>query len=501
MPIGSWEILLKEEIKKVEELIRSAHGDKARVLLAKLAQSRTLSREDRLSLAALSRRAHEPQLGVKLLYRLIHPSKDAPPSANSAEQIEYAACLIRLGSFQEARQLLEKLSKAPEALFFLAGMEMRLWNYGKAIPLLETYCRSREITDYQTLVGKTNLAVCYYYQRSNQKASVLLGEVLEKTSNDAFKLLHGIALRQLGIVKLNQGDLSESLLFFKKAKESLAASVGVDYFLCEKWEAIAKFLSGKDGSKNKAALLDLRSKAIAISHWESVRDIDFRIAVKENDQSLLLRLYFGSDTEGFKTRVKEHLVEKTLPSTYLWKISTGRGSAKQIDPLSNSEDGLKVGQKVSRLLNALTSDFYRPFSEGELIEKVFPEDFYSPIYSAPKLRQVLLRLRSWLKENKYPITIEIQDGYHRLTSKESVSLVIRQTESTSDELVRLKYVQQQVGGEFTSKDVARILGLSERGARAVLNSASKEASFQKVKRGKNFYYLVQSLETSYKKAG
>lgn len=304
-------------------------------------------------------------------------------------------------------------------------------------------------------------------------------------------LLHANALRQLGILEFNRAHWEESKLYFLQAKEVLKDSVGLDSFLCDKWVGIVdyKIHAGSRGTRER--LKSLRKEGGEWKHWESVRDIDFRLAVEEKDVRLLTHLYFGTFNERFKERVLEALGMEHLPREYKWKLGKGKGPVVVVDPFEMQSDGFKTGQATFRLLDALTSDFYRPIPIVELFERVFIGSSYSPTTSAARVNQVILRLRKIFKKKRIPLTIQIKDAEARLIAKKPVHLVVRNYGKTLDSVAtRLELIREKCSETFTSRDAAKILELSPRGTRVWLQAALNENLIERQRIGRDFQYSI-----------
>lgn len=441
-------------------------------------------------IAGLARRAYLPNLGIHILFSLVRPTGRMKREATIDEKVEYAACLFRLGACREAKAILQSLPTAHSAdiVFFTAGAEVREWNYDRAIPLWREFLVHPKANSYSRLVGKLNLAICLVFERLYPEAKGYLAEVLEESNSNEMLLLHANTLRQLGILELNRGNIAEAEDIFLQAKHLLRNSRGLDLYFCDKWIGISRFLKKPSNESAERDLLTLRKTGIEIAHWESVRDIDFRLAAEKNDKRLLEHLYFGTPFESFRRRLRRDGLINLLPPDYAWHLGGDGAPASSLDLFSDHENvsnGRKTGHLMYRLYRVLTSDFYRPFSGIELFERLFPDEKFSPRSSIVRVQQAVSRLRRILKAEKAPLLIKGKNTGFNLSASKPVKITVRLWEENKTGLnARFDLVRAKLGNEFSSSQIADLFDVTSRGAAIILKPAIEVGILERVGSGK-----------------
>lgn len=493
---------LDEKFKEIDALIRAAHWERAQKKLIVL-RRRAIKRADALTYATLCRKADLAGLGVLTLRSFLRSSSRKRVSdATSAEKTEYAACLLRLGALQEARNLLCEIKEEPSAfvLWLQASSLVKEWDYESAISYLRKYVNHPQLSSYERCIGHLNLGMCLLYEEHTKEAGSLLMAVLESEDFQKNPLIAGNTYRLLGLIEYQKAEYSLALEFFDKALKSFLPSVGLERFLVHKWISITNFAIHKGDENSTKELEEVRRQAKELRHWESLRDIDYQSAIHVYNPQKLLRIYFGTPFKHYRRKIENRFPQLEIPSSYLWRPSGGE--IKPNDPvfeLRNSD--LKPGHALFRLLGVLFSDFYRPFSLVLLFNKLFPGEFYRYESSEQKVAQTLTRGRKWLESSKLPLKIVTNKNEISLIETRAISISVTLEESEASQVeYRWKEIEKTLGKEFTAKTAAELLGVSKRTLLKTLSKGIDSGRLIRKGEGMSTVYQFAQPEAPSKKA-
>jgi hypothetical protein len=479
----------------MDEWIRSGQGDLARQGIRRLTPE-NLTRPERLQLASLARRVSLPEIGIRLLRPIVRPPGRRATQATDGERAEYAADLIRIGASTEALQLLDGVdtSRAPEALLFRAFGFIAQWNYAEAIEPLNRYVHAPALTDYQRLVGLTNLATSLFCESRHEESSRIAETLLHETEARGLSLLHGTVLELSAQNAIYASQWREAEKFLKLASGSLADSAALEAFFVRKWRAVMKLLRRGPGREALQGLDRIRTEGAKLQHWETVRDCDLFRAAATEDETQAVHLYFGTPFPGFRKRILAEFARPIeIPESYVWTgtrplDATGGVSLDLVEPDS---DGLKPGQLLHRLLLALSSDFYQPARLAALHATLFPGEHFHPVYSPGKMHQAMKRLRAFLASHAREIVLEEQFGRYRLVfgagSASALRLPLQKPGGTVDARL-LKLRVRFDDSAFSAGDAAAVLGVSPRMAVRALTSAVSTNALSRQGRGRATFY-------------
>lgn len=494
-PKSIWDsVLMKtldEIVAKIDTLIRQARSDEARALLKEL-PIREVPEDSLWRVSALARRIGLSELSIQWLRPIVRPVKKKLKEPSDEDKAEYAAALIRLGANQEANRLLNSVDKDifPEALLFLAILKMKDWDYEGARDQLRMYLL-KDLSGYEKLVGEMNLAACLLFAGPAEEAESLLKKVLAALG-DEHLLLHANSLRLLGNLALNQKKLQEALGYFQKGENLLATVGGLDHFFARKWIAIAEYLirpSHTDG------LEAIGLEAIQRGHWETIRDLDYHRALKNQDSALIRRLYFGTPFVQFRERLQRQFPNVEMGASFDLHLGVGEKRPQKIHSLhvDSLSKPLKGGQSVHRLFLCLLHDFYRPYSIPALFEVIFPGEFYTPKVSEHRVHQAIKRLRLWFKENKLALNVETVGNLYRLSADEPVVVTVELENSVSSaEDHRLQKIRNKLGAEFSVAEATLALGVSRRSVTDLIKSAFEAGELEKIGNGPKTRYRFKN---------
>lgn len=490
---------IKKEMVEIEHLIKNARGLEAQKKLIAL-RAKRIPTAFLLPVAKLCTRAGIPEVSVALLHRIVRPASKIVRPVTGADEAEYGVALLRLGAVSEAKELFRGISikEVPETLMYQAISFLRDWDYGKASPLLRQYIEIPNLNSYQRLIGKVNLAISLVMDGSLTEVRTLLLEAMEESQKEQSYLLYALCTREMGNLELRAGNWQASVDCFVKAEALLEQFGGSELHYAKKWKTLLLVAREPGNADYQRAVSKVREEAIGLKNWESVRDIDYHLAKYRHETDLMQFLYFGTPYEAFKKRLLENFPEARLPETYEWVLGTDTGKKPSLIDTRN----LKVGMALHRLYLTMTSDFYRPFSEAALFEKLFPGEYYTPITSKYRVHQCIRHLRLWFKKEHIALNISFQDGAYSLNSDHSCKILVDPAVKVSESLdARFEILKKQLSDGFTSKNVCEILKVEMSSAQNILRDALQKGLLEKSGSARaTKYHFVESLQSPKKAA-
>jgi tetratricopeptide (TPR) repeat protein len=400
----------KDQLDGMDEAIRTGLAHEVARTLGQLKLAR-VPREFRMRLANISRRVGKLSLGLKLLSPIIYPGRSrAGLPVTPKELSEYAVLLTRSGLHREALELLDRVneSEAPEALLYRAYVHFEQWSFGPTLPILLKYVNS-DITEYQRLVGRVNLAYALISCGRHDESLALLKENLSLCEKGGHTVLKANCHELLTRLHIQRRDFAQAAKFLDTASMLMGASDTNENRLIQKWSAVLTSMKERDLNP----LLEYRKGITGIRDSEFLREVDRFSLWVESDPARFNFLVFGTCSSEYREAVYQEIAQRPHQSSYVF----GALGAPLMDLLSGEIDGvqaIEAGGKCHSLLEFLLRDFYRPFKLGELHAGLFPGERYN-IHSSPnRVRQIVHRTRQWIQERSLPISITEQQGYYSL---------------------------------------------------------------------------------------
>lgn len=454
-------------------------------------------------MAELLRRAGYPHKSVKLLFRFVRGKGRNFKQASIQEKEEYAAALVALKATEEAFILLSELKKenSPKTHLFLGMAHINRWDYESAVVELRKFQEFRYISSYDRYIGTVNLmaALVATAGEDSKQINAIEAEIdfhLESTKELGFKILHAnlLEIKSQLIVKSIQTKTSKTLL--KKASTIINDPNSKDNLFVRKWEIIARKPDVSDDTsviaKWKKEMGELRQKAKAINHIETIRDIDFHLG--EFNPPLVQRVFFGTPYSSFREKIIEVYNPKLRSEYWLHIDSNSEAKKTEFDYLQYTD--LKIGSIVLKVLKAMTFDFYKRQNKYTLFELVFPNDYLDPSSSFNKIHQALSRTREWLKKQKIPLEIHEENEEYFLVGHASIKIYLNDRVNWSavskDEglYYELELLKKHLKVEsFSVNEAMLILGHSNlRKTQRLLKKAIEEEELNKSDKGKNTRY-------------
>ncbi|MGZ3656466.1 MAG: hypothetical protein ACXWR1_03590 [Bdellovibrionota bacterium] len=458
---------------------------------------------ERAKLAAICRRIGAPELSLRLLHPVVYPSARRPVQASAAEKAEYGAALNQIGAPRECLSLLAGV-KAPQALLFRSFAHFASWDYAAAEPLLREYIRAPQLADYDRLVGSVNLAAALVALEKNSEASTLLSQLSE--AGKGLTMIEGnLALlsAQAALQDSRFGDAAADLAVLGKLGP---AADGAGGLLTEKWAGILAWRSGRNRLEGRVKLHRVAKAAARQGRWEIFRDARFFLALAENDQAELARVFHGTPFPAYRSRIQRYAAVKEQ-SEYL--LLLGRGGQKHPRAVLDSASAewstqagkitpkLRAGSVPLRLLCALGSDLYRPLRIATLHESIFPGLKFHPGSSPAVLHQAIFRLRRALSEISCPLLIEERDRAYHLRSSASMALRLYPNTTGREDPRRAAlldhYLRSIPAGQSLTRAKAAVLwACSSRHAFTYLQEAVKQGRMMQTGRARSTVYKIKS---------
>lgn len=449
-----------------EALVRSGQGQKARKILEKLT-AREIPSISLAQTCALLRRCGLYEMSLRFLHSRVYPKVDGQKrSATARETVEYVLALQFAGAFKESGRLLTTLAGESEPRIALAQAAQHIfhWDYALALPHYKRLTESSGITDYEKLIARVNYLSCLGYSQHPG----FTGEYTDlhrRLKKENLKLLLGNVYEIAAQYFIIGGDYKEADRTLKSAESELIEDGFFGHFFAAKWRAILSAL--KDNSTKP--LIDFRQQALKISHWETLRHLDFYQTRLNPDGEWAPWVYFGTRYQSFREKIE---VYRQFPDEqYVSRSGAGRG--RHIDPwfIGNRK---KDSDIQHRFFVFLLSDFYRPFSIGEVADAMFGEGQFRLEGSANRVHKLVHRLRQWLTENDLPFTLQEKNGYS-LRFKADLEVKARKR---SVRLDRIGFIFERYRNEMPvlvrADEWALKLGVSQAKAGALLTQAREE---------------------------
>lgn len=476
-------LLSEKEIQDIDELIKTGQAREAEKRLLVLKRSK-IPRHLLAQAASLCRRSGHSSFAIKLLNPIVRPNAKTRYEATEREKAEYAAGLVRVGAVKEALDILQTIDhqKLPEVLLFEAVGRFSLWQYAQSIPILEKYIAAEKLSKYQSVVGKVNLAIAYFFERKYDQGRNALEPILEETLQENWKLLHGSALRILAQIEVGSQQWGKAQAYLARAEQTLRDFGGLDAFFVRKWQIVENLLRSGPTRSAVAQILILKKESIERQHWETLRSCDYYLAITQKDAKLAKHLYFGSPYDHIRQGIQREVPEVEMPSEYVLQL--GDGSGPILDLLSGMKNPaggkLKVGQLRHRLLRVLLSDFYQPFRLAYLYGELFPKEYFNPVSSPQRVYQAVYQLKRWFQTSQVPLEIEESKHNYRLVSKGCQLRIPNPNVKKDRVLFDLERVQEGLPVEFRAQEVSRLLEISPRSALTLLQDAHRRGILERL---------------------
>jgi tetratricopeptide (TPR) repeat protein len=475
-----------ERLKQWDEWIRQGDASKVRSLCRKI-NHKKIPRALLIEYAQVARRVGAPDLIVLWLRPIVRSEKILAQAATEKEKALYALGLLRLGSFFEASQILSEVDpeRDPQVYFYRASMNINQWNYGKAIPDLKKYLHHAEVPAYSKLVGRLNLCASLVSVQKLDLAEKEILKLMRKLRPPENPLLRGNLLEIRSQLLHEQGKSDQALQDLREAAALLDKADERSLLYVEKWQLLIRLKSHPHDLETLNRLEALKARAQVAREWEIVRDCDLHRALTLKDKNLILRVFWGSHFKGYKNRVLRQFGETVIQDSFLWS-SHGERTIESAPILDLAE--LAPTTILKKLFFILTRELYQPLRITEIVDLLYPGEYYHPVASPAKLHRLITRARLWLRQNGLPIEIQSYRNAYKIEFQAHCRLRLS-NKLNLEKKSPLPSITEQ--GFFSVKDWALEKQISERTARLHIQKFVRQGLIEMQARGPRTRYRIK----------
>lgn len=451
--------------------------------------------------AEIAFRLNIPLYTLKTLQPIIYPENSLNSSAASEkEKIIYATALSSLGAIKDALEILEQIdtSKEPETLFHHASAHIYDWNYLASVPFLKKHIASKKVAPYKRLVSQVNLAAAFVNIGDWSTAYELLEEIKTTCEANSYQLLLGNCFELQAQTEIFQGRYDEALKFLDKSASYLKSQGGLYSMYTEKWTIICHCLQSRN-LQQLQKLTALRAKAFDLRHWNTVRECDLFAAITMKDEELFKKVIMGTPSEHYRHRARKlygaNLIAKGYYSLYLGKSEQNQSSVPVFDPYKKMQQAEALYEKplLLKAYEALTDDFYQPFTLGILFQKIYPNEKFNPFSSPSRVLQLLRRLSNWFEENKIPLKVEFKKSEFKLSALQDISVTVQRGAKLSSAEGKVSQLKDHFRDKsFSVANASEALGVSKATAERLLSVAFTQGKVIKIGRRRGMTYRLAS---------
>jgi hypothetical protein len=458
-------------LKRAEERIVAGQIRQAAEVLDKIKPT-SVARNYLCRVAQLLRRVGSYDAALRLLMPIVRPKAKLVNPASNAEKAEYAICLQRFGSLEEARDLLNEIPEdaVPDALLYKAIFHFPNWEYAEAVPHLERLIAITAKGSYLHQVGCLNLSAALVTAEKYQEAESVLSELRQATADAGRLLLFCNALEVSAQAAIFSGRFAMARDFLNSAESVLSGVKTFDRLWLIKWRAILNAIENKE----PAFLAPAREEAKLKQHWETHRELDFISCKIRYDADLARKLYYGSAAPRYRERIARHIEIPSSPHIYVLKDREYRSEAEgAVHCMKDLTGQLSAGDLPNLVLLNLLSDAYRGLRSGQIHSRLFPGDFFNPYTSLDRVHQVIKRVRTEAEEQIKGLEIEHVDGVYSLdlTALKTPIEIPPAFPELSGLNVKLQSLSLSLRSEvFDSKDVQKVFSLSRAAANRLISA-------------------------------
>lgn len=482
--------LNKVDTSIVESLIRAGSIPEAIQWLKSL-NFKHIPRDQLDEIANITRRVGCFHLGLNLLQPIIRPERSSSVSASATpeELATYAALLIKIGSADEALEILNQKSGSANHLLYSAFAHISRWDYDLATPLLKAYLEISNLDPYKRAIGQLNLASALAVTGKRKEALHLITDLIPRLRTNRWTLLIGGAFEVAGRLHLEEGDYDQAAHMLNQARASVSKDSNLYHFV-EKWLVILYVKKNGWSRRSSEKLFRVKQNALLRAHFETVRECEYYEGLFRLDESILNKVYCGTPYPSYRAMILESAPWLTLRHSYFLEDSRKDG---RIFDLAAGEEitgkaRLSIGQKAHRLLASLMKDIYRPSPIGQLARDIFPDEYFHPIYTPKKTHEVARRLNSWAKINQIDLRVRSKQLSFDL-NRDCMAWILPSHASKDAFVQRLE--RRFGAGQFSAAQVAQVMQRSRRSAHLFLKRSVADGKIGKMGTGRatTYYFL------------
>lgn len=478
---------LEQKFQQWEELIRTGRGGDV------VADLTLLKPEDvptnlKHYVANFSRRVGQYGFGLRFLREDYLQMRENPVQAE-ALVIEYGALLTEVGAAGVAEKILWSISEPTYhfAHLYRAYLRIKKWDYKNAPADIQEFLKHTDDAYFRD-VANVNLSACYtVLDRPDLAHEVLIQ--LEQRKDQLPPMLLGALVEQRGQVLFLKKQWAEARAHFQSSFDLVKGTGNALAVYCEKWILILD-LYEKPWNVVESHWNDFSERVIKMGYWEVLRELDRHLAIKDQREDLLAKIYFGTPFQSYR-EILSHYCKWTPPASFVYPI--------QKDPpqfifdlgtqtLSKNDKKIPLSKLFAKLLVGLTRDLYRPAAIGSLFDLIYEKEFFHPEFAYNRIHQLLHRFKKFVQDEKLPIEIQSSELGATLIAKEGFA--VRYSAGAAD-VAAVEVVRKNFGYDsFTSQDFAEVSKISQRTCLRVLLNEVNNGRILKIGRGSGTLYRL-----------
>lgn len=479
----------------LDETIRKGNINEAIARLNSIAMSQ-VPRGNRATLGQLYIRANLPHKTLLCLNRSVRLGSKINPKATQADLLAYSLGLIRIGSAQEAKDILALLpAECAEARLYQAFSHQTMWDYPSAIPHLEAYLTLKKMTPYEKAVAEVNLTACLIQDRQFERAEEIVQRLVRDAKKENWNLLFRNSSELAAQAAVEQGKMAHAREILKTIHSGHAQVQNVADLFVAKWAAFADVLENSS-AQNVASVRRVREMAKNLEHWETIRDCDRILAQVTRDSGLFTHVYFGTPFRFFRDKMLKNAERWMMaPQTYTLGSNSGPVFDLLAGEMKDGSASLRPGHIIHRTICFLLEDFYRPISLGRFYNQLFPGEYFNPESSLGRVSNLIHRTRQWIEDEGLPLEIEVGKRSFQLRITDPgfgihFSRLLGEEKSTNiDVTAYMNRIKQQIPDSyFTCSEAAKSMDVSRSAAIRILNGAVEAGIVERKGKGRNTSY-------------
>jgi tetratricopeptide (TPR) repeat protein len=394
-----------EFLESIEAMIVKGELKEARAALLTI-RPKQVSGPDLVYFCSLLRRSDLALKAVQVLQPLVYPKSRSAYQATVDEKLEYASNLVRLEILGEADRILQSIDENlhPTVLIRRGFLLVSKWDFAASNICFEKYIRHPLAHSYDILIAKVNWLQGLVYLEKSEDAWVLARELIKSLDPGKHKLLLAAVHEFCAELCRLEKNFERSLDFIEKAKFYLEDHQTLDGYLIRKQEAIVRAY----WKQSVEALLLSKKEAEEKKHFESLRDLDLHIAVLSKNEKLLNQVYWRTQSVAYRGKTLHYAKHYGLAvNTDFFRFRKNKGVVFHLDSqlLNGTSTSLKKDKALSKLLQVLLTENYKPLKLIDLFCAVYEDEIFFPDSSADKTHQLLKRLRQFLEHSHLPIKV------------------------------------------------------------------------------------------------
>lgn len=460
-----------DRCREIDRMIKDAQWSQANQQF-QFFENKKWPRKYLVELCHLARRLNKPLQILLWMHPIVRSEKILADPATAQEIALYTIGLTRIGAFREAEVLL-KSSPEKTADTYLAHYQLNShqWKYAETVRPLKNYMKQIERGSYAFKIAELNLLAAMVVKEDWIVVDDLQGRLLSLEYSAHLPLLRANVLETYAQSLIYRERYSEAREILEQASEILKNSSSWYELFIAKWKL---FLNLRENKKiDLEAAADLREKAHKSSNFETLRELDFHQSLVTGDQELFLKVYHGTRFASYKKRMK---------SLFKQSVSTRQKTGILLGPNDvNHKPGSFQGNEISgqclKMLKILFTDHYRPLQIGELFRDLYPDEYFNPHSSAPRLYQVYRRLKDELIRLEAPLRVNWIQNQIRWQAERPFVFEFRNKDSQTDLPLR------RLPDLFTLQELETCLKIPRRSAQRKLSQWVSKGVLRRTKLG------------------